>query len=192
MAACAGYVDPVRVWTIPNVVTFWRLLAVPLFAVLHALGNVRAALWVFVAAGVSDGIDGLLARLLNQRSRLGALLDPIADKLLVTTALAALTFTGQVPGWFFVLVFLRELMMTGGALWIWMHALSVPASPGHFGKYGVFFMLATVLLGLISRLPEREMAVRPWLAVATILAAECVLVSAAQYAWRGIDRPIGR
>lgn len=173
-----------RVLTAPNVVTLGRLLAVPLFAALHGLHHPRAALAVFVFAGVSDGIDGLLARLLDQRSKLGALLDPIADKLLIATALIALTCTGELPVWFVVLALLREALLLGGALGVWARGREVPRRPGRLGKYATFLQLAVASLGLCARIPRWEGHLQALLLAAVLLAAECSVLSAVQYGFR--------
>jgi len=174
----------VRIWTVPNVITFLRLAAVPVFAVLHAVNDPVAALLVFVGAGLSDGLDGLFARLLDQRSRLGALLDPVADKVLLTTALIALTLTGELPLWFLLLALLREATLIVGALAVHRRGWEVPAKPARLGKYAVFCQLAAVALGLISRVPAWRGGVDPYLAAAILLAAECIVLSAFQYGWQ--------
>src|SRR5258708_28518012 len=81
-----------RIWTVPNQITFLRLGFLPFFLILIAYDHYRSALLVLVIAGLSDGIDGLLARSLNQRSALGAYLDPIADKLLLSSSFIILAF----------------------------------------------------------------------------------------------------
>src|SRR5713101_6103947 len=75
-----------RIWTVPNQITLLRLGFLPIFLILISYEHYRWALAVLVVAGLSDGIDGLLARKLNQRSSLGAYLDPIADKLLLSSS----------------------------------------------------------------------------------------------------------
>ena len=174
----------VRIFTAPNVVTFGRLLAVPLFALRYAQHRPLAALTVFVLAGLSDGIDGLLARLLDQRSPLGAMLDPVADKLLIATALLALTFTGELPRWFVLLALLREAVLLLGALAVWARGRAIPRRPGRLGKYATFFQLAVASLGLCARIPGWRPHLEALLLGAVLLAAECSLLSAAQYAVR--------
>ena len=74
---------PSDAWTVPNVLSYLRLAAVPVFVSLHLGGKPGWALVVFLAASVTDALDGLLARLLDQRTKLGAFVDPLADKLLM-------------------------------------------------------------------------------------------------------------
>jgi len=85
-----------RIWTVPNQITLLRLGFLPIFLILISYEHYRWALAVLVVAGLSDGIDGLLARKLNQRSSLGAYLDPIADKLLLSSSFVILAFKKEI------------------------------------------------------------------------------------------------
>jgi cardiolipin synthase len=161
-----------------------RLLAVPIFAWLHVVGRPGPALAVFVAASLSDSLDGALARLLDQKSDLGGLLDPIADKLLVTTALVLLAFTASVPGWFLVLIVIRESMLLVGAIAVRRRGWHVPRAPARLGKYAAFLEFGTAVLGLADQVPGWSGLVHDWLRVTVFLGAECVVGSACQYAYR--------
>lgn len=97
--------------TAPNQITLLRLIFVPFIVIMLVDGNFGWALVLFVVAGISDGLDGLLARLLNQRTVLGQYLDPIADKLLLSTLFLVLSITHKIPWKFTVLVFSRDLMI---------------------------------------------------------------------------------
>ncbi|WP_235608362.1 CDP-alcohol phosphatidyltransferase family protein, partial [Frankia casuarinae] len=94
-----------RIWTVPNALSALRLLGVPVFLWL-VLGPKAdgAALGVLAFAGISDYLDGKLARVLNQTSRLGVLLDPLADRFYILATIVALTLRGIVPVWFAVLL----------------------------------------------------------------------------------------
>src|SRR5437773_10753699 len=96
-----------RIWTVPNQITFLRLGFLPVFLMLIAYDRYRWALLVVVVSGLSDGVDGLLARRLNPRSALGAFLDPIADKLLLSSSLVLLAFKRQLAWWPTLLVLCR-------------------------------------------------------------------------------------
>lgn len=102
--------------TIPNIITVARLLCVP--AVIYALllGEMGFALALFVAAGISDGVDGFIARHYNQRSRLGAYLDPMADKLLLVSVFVMLGFLGELPLWLIVAVVTRDVLIVAAIL----------------------------------------------------------------------------
>jgi cardiolipin synthase (CMP-forming) len=100
-----------RIWTVPNQITLLRLGFLPFFLILMSYERFKWALLVLVVAGLSDGIDGLLARRLNQRSSLGAYLDPIADKLLLSSSFIILAFKKQIAWWLTIIVFSRDILI---------------------------------------------------------------------------------
>jgi cardiolipin synthase len=100
-----------RIWTVPNQITFLRLGFLPVFLILIAYDAYGWALLVLVVAGLSDGIDGLLARKLNQKSSIGAYLDPIADKLLLSSSFVILAFKHQVAWWLTIIVLSRDVLL---------------------------------------------------------------------------------
>jgi cardiolipin synthase len=102
--------------TIPNIITVVRLLLVPTIVWAIVEGYFGAAFIVFVAAGISDGIDGFIARRFDLRSRLGAYLDPLADKALLVSIYLSLTFLGEIPVWLAMIVVSRDLLIIGGVL----------------------------------------------------------------------------
>src|SRR5277367_6169746 len=89
----------IRAVNLPNFITLARLLSVPVAVWLILVGEFAAAFWVFVAAGVSDALDGFIAKRFDQRTRLGALLDPIADKSLLVAVYVTLGVAGELPAW---------------------------------------------------------------------------------------------
>jgi cardiolipin synthase len=99
-----------------NLVTLARLLAVPLVVWLILAGEYGATFWMFVAASVSDAIDGYVAKRFDQRSELGALLDPIADKTLIVSTFVTLGIAGHLPNWLVIMVVFRDLLIIGGFL----------------------------------------------------------------------------
>ena len=101
---------------LPNLITLGRLLCVPLAIWLILGERYGFAFWVFVAAGVSDALDGWIAKRWDQRTPLGALLDPIADKALLAAVYITLGFAGELPHWLVILVVLRDLLIVGGYL----------------------------------------------------------------------------
>jgi cardiolipin synthase (CMP-forming) len=108
----------VRILTVANQLTFLRILAVPVFVLLLIYGYLGWALVLFLGAGATDALDGLIARRANQRTSLGAWLDPMADKLLVVTAFIALTLPGvdvtnHIPLWLTVLLISRDIVIVG-------------------------------------------------------------------------------
>lgn len=108
----------VRVLTVANQLTFLRILLIPLFALLVLYSYPGSALIVFIVAGVTDALDGLIARRAHQRTSLGAWLDPMADKLLLATAFIMLTIPGMdltnhVPLWLTMLILSRDVVIVG-------------------------------------------------------------------------------
>lgn len=101
---------------IPNLITLLRLVLVPPVIALILAGSYLWALILFMLAGISDGIDGFLARRYGWRTRLGGLLDPLADKALMMSSFVALAWEGFLPWWLATLVVLRDLIIIGGAL----------------------------------------------------------------------------
>jgi cardiolipin synthase len=106
--------------TLPNLITLARLFAVPGTVWLIAHGRLDWAFVLFAAAGVSDGIDGWIARRWNLRSALGAMLDPVADKALMTGAYVTLAITGMMPDWLAIIVVFRDLLIMGGVVVLWL------------------------------------------------------------------------
>jgi cardiolipin synthase len=102
--------------SLANLVTLARLLAVPFVIWLILMGETVATFWVFVAASVSDAIDGFIAKHFDQRSELGALLDPIADKTLIVSIFITLGIAGHLPYWLVIMVVFRDLLIVGGFL----------------------------------------------------------------------------
>jgi cardiolipin synthase len=99
---------------VPNTLTIVRVLLIPAFIILLMDRQYGLALVVFVTAGITDAVDGLVARITHQRTRLGAYLDPIADKLLLTSAFVALAILGAVPSWLTVIVITRDVIISLG------------------------------------------------------------------------------
>lgn len=99
---------------LPNLITLARLLSVPLTIWLIVEDRYAGAFWLFVAAGLSDGIDGYIAKHFDRRTRLGALLDPVADKALLTGVYLTLGLVGELPAWLVILVVLRDGLIVLG------------------------------------------------------------------------------
>ncbi len=100
---------------LPNAFTLLRLAVVPAAVYMILVGRFDTAFWLFVLAGMTDAIDGFLARILDARTHLGSLLDPLADKCLLVGAYLALGWTGELPVWLVVLVVLRDVLILAGA-----------------------------------------------------------------------------
>ena len=100
-----------QLFTFANQLTLVRLALIPFYVVAILQGRYRVALVLLVVAAISDGLDGLVARWLKQRTQLGAVLDPIADKLLLSTSFVVLAVSGDLPWWVSILVLSRDILI---------------------------------------------------------------------------------
>lgn len=133
-----------RIWTVPNQITLLRLGFLPFFLILISYDSYRWALVVLVVAGLSDGIDGLLARSLNQRSSLGAYLDPLADKLLLSSSFIILAFKKKIAWWLTIIVFSRDILILIVAMVILLVSGYRPFPPSIYGKLTTTFQIILV------------------------------------------------
>ena len=101
---------------LPNAITVGRLLAVPVLVWCIVADRLSAAFWIFVAAGISDGVDGFIAKHFNAESRLGSYLDPIADKAMLICIYITLGIEDQISSWLVILVVFRDVLIFGGAI----------------------------------------------------------------------------
>jgi cardiolipin synthase len=144
-----------RPFTIPNGITLLRLGVTPLFVLAVVGGDFKAALALFIAAGISDGLDGLLARTLGERSLLGSYLDPIADKVLLVGAYVALTAPHagvRIPLWLTVMALSRDLLIVLVALLLYLGAGIREFYPSLLGKATTVMHIVTIGLVLIANI----------------------------------------
>jgi len=133
-----------NVWTIPNVLTMLRLALIPVFVIVFWNGNRKVALGIFVAASLTDMLDGMLARKLNQITDFGKLFDPLADKLMVLTALVCQGLAGVFPWAAIAIVAGKELVMVLGGLF--MLSRNVVVYANYVGKTAQVFFIASLIL----------------------------------------------
>lgn len=133
----------------PNMISMGRLLCVPLLIWLCLDHHLVAAFWLFCLAGASDFLDGMLARLLKERTQLGAYLDPLADKALLMGTFVTLAVLGMVPLWLVILVVSRDVLIIAGSLMILLFDKPLPVDPLFISKLNTAFqiLLLAVLLG---------------------------------------------
>jgi len=138
-----------QIFTAPNQLTLLRMIFVP-FIVIHLVdGHYLWALIVFVIAGFSDGLDGLLARRLHQQTMLGQYLDPIADKLLLSTMFLVLSILHKVPWKYTVVVFSRDISILAASAVLFAIAGLRNFSPSIFGKANTFSQVSAVFFVLL-------------------------------------------
>jgi cardiolipin synthase len=140
-----------RILTPSNQITLLRLVFVPVFAILVMDRHYRAALVVLMAAALSDALDGTVARLLKQESPLGVALDPIADKILMTTAYITLSLRGALPWWLTIIVLSRDVAILMTAALISLVAGYRPFYPSLLGKASTAAQMATIFLAVGRR-----------------------------------------
>lgn len=170
-----------RARDIPNLISFLRiLLTIPVVWLLIER-QFSAALILFAVAGFSDGLDGYLAKRFNWRSRLGGLLDPLADKALLMSSFLVLGVLGLIPVWLVMLVIFRDLLIVGGALYYHFSIEDLQAAPSLFSKLNTLLQILLVLLVVTNAgpypLPPWLLSLLVWGTLATIL------VSGSNYVW---------
>lgn len=165
---------------IPNILTLIRILLIPLFIIALLNGSRSYALLVFAIAAVSDALDGLLARWLNQRTLLGAYLDPLADKLLATAAFISLSMIGVIPAWLAVIVISRDLLIVLGIAMLKIMDVGFEMAPCKTGKATTLSQMLTICLALLA-------GDAGFLFFVYIVAAVLTVVSGLQYIYRGMN-----
>lgn len=169
--------------TVANLLTILRILLTPLLVILLLNGHPKEALIAFVAAGITDGLDGLIARLYRQKSRLGAFLDPMADKLLLATTYVILAYQRLIPNWLTVIVISRDVFIVVGIIMLHMQNFKVEIKPTIPSKLTTFAQIITVIFVMATSLASPHPLVRQALVYGT---ASLTLFSWFQYMARGL------
>ncbi len=137
---------------IPNLITIGRILLVPLTVWLIISGEFLLAFVAFVTAGISDGVDGFIARRYNLRTELGAYLDPIADKALLVSIYVSLGLLQHLPAWLVILVVTRDVLIVGAVILSWVLGKPIIVAPSKASKVNTAgqIVLAGVVLGMLG------------------------------------------
>ena len=168
--------------TLANRLTILRILMTPAIAILLLYKYMAAAIALFLLAGITDGLDGFVARTRGQRTALGMVLDPLADKLLLMSAVVVLTVLKELPRWFTILIVSRDLILIGGAVILYMFVGKMSMPPSWLGKFTTGFQIATVLLAMLDNFaPALRSAVMPVAFLTTAL----TIGSGLDYVFRG-------
>lgn len=167
---------------LPNTITIARLLLVPVMILFLKQGQYGYALTVFLVAGVSDALDGFIARRFGLITHLGAVLDPLADKLLLISAYVMLAWLGQVPFWLLLIVGFRDLFIIGGYLVVTSMLGPVRMRPSYLSKLNTLTQIGLVVAlllreSVIGSIPEDVVGWLVWLVTAT------TVLSGVHYAW---------
>ena len=167
--------------SIPNLITLARLAVVPVMAWLLATEAYGAALLIFLAAAISDLLDGFIARKFNLASRLGAALDPIADKLAMFVATVMLALQGLVPVWLAVAIVLRDVVIVAGALAYRVTLGHIEITPTMLSKVNTVIEFTVLLVVMASAAGWIE--TERWLPAVFVAVLVTVIASGLQYVW---------
>jgi cardiolipin synthase len=178
------------VFTVANQLTMLRMALVPAFVLLALDRQFTWALVVFVVAGLTDALDGYVARHANQSTRLGAMLDPVADKLLVGSAYVVLTWSSVVqctlPAWLTVTLLFRDAMIVVGVVVVNLTVGPREFSPSRLGKFSTALNLATGAAVLAANATGDCPGALRWVYLATLAV---LIATTAQYVYQASERP---
>lgn len=171
---------------IPNIITILRIFLIVPFAWYLQIGDYNMALIIFLVAGLSDGLDGLLAKRFNWQSRFGSISDPLADKLLLLVATFMLALKGEISWYLFAISTGRDIFIVSLATWFHYRVGPYDMQPSLISKWNTALMILLILLVLLSNawysLPELLLTGLQLLVIAT-----CV-ISWLHYAWLGYKK----
>ncbi|MEO6162518.1 MAG: CDP-alcohol phosphatidyltransferase family protein [Candidatus Binatia bacterium] len=171
---------------LPNTLTLIRILTIPIFLEFLAYHLYWQALVVFAIGGVTDFLDGLTARWLNQQTALGAYLDPVADKLLVISSYIMLGLINGIPMWLTMVVVARDILIVVGygAIYVLVEE-KLAVRPSWIGKWSTTFQLFTLAVALVT-LHDANLLHPYVLTVFIALTATATVASGLQYLYRGL------
>ena len=135
----------------PNLLTLARIATCPILVLLLHEHNYDLALYLFIAAGITDGLDGYIAKQFNCVSNLGKVLDPMADKLLIGSTYIMLAILGDIPFWLLVVVMFRDLVIVVGYLIIVMMGQTVSIRPTYSSKVNTFLQISLMVAVLLEK-----------------------------------------
>jgi cardiolipin synthase len=136
---------------IPNFLSLLRIILVPVIVIFLIQDEYAQALIVFSVAGITDALDGMLARILNKQTQLGAFLDPLADKILLSTGFISLSIFGLIPSWLTVIVISRDLIILMGIMTLSMLSVPYEIKPVFISKITTTLQISTVFLALFLK-----------------------------------------
>lgn len=166
--------------SIPNLITLGRILLVPIVVWAIAQGLMWVAFVLFVAAGISDAVDGFLAKRFSMTTVLGAYLDPLADKALIVSIYLTLGINGYIPRWLVILVVSRDILIVGGIMLSWLIGTPLKIKPLLVSKLNTVAQIAFACmvlgsLGFGLNLPQLYLALMGLVAALTLLSVAAYL-----------------
>jgi cardiolipin synthase (CMP-forming) len=170
---------------IPNFLSLLRIILVPAVVIFLIQGSYGKALITFVCAGLTDALDGTLARWLNCQTVLGAYLDPIADKLLLTASFVTLSVLGIIPSWLTVLVISRDFIILLGIAILSLMAIPYKIKPAFVGKMTTALQIGIIFLALLFQVFPHD-ARSDWIRVLCWLTGLLTVASGLVYITQGV------
>jgi cardiolipin synthase (CMP-forming) len=137
--------------SIPNLITLARVLLVPVVVWAITAGEMKIAFALFLAAGVSDAVDGFLAKRFDMQTKLGAYLDPLADKAMIVSIYVALGIAGAIPFWLVIIVVSRDIMIVGAVILSWLVDRPIELKPHMVSKANTVAQIVLAVLVLATR-----------------------------------------
>ncbi len=169
---------------IPNLLTLLRILLTPLLIIFLIDRKYDLAFVVFCVAGISDGLDGFIARIMKQKTRIGAILDPIADKALLSSSYITMAVIGVIPDWLAVAVISRDLIIVLGVLVLLLFHSGIEICPSLISKLTTLFQLITIFAVLGSKV--LDLSVQPVITSLYIITLILTVTSGLHYIYRGV------
>jgi cardiolipin synthase len=171
---------------IPNFLSLLRIILVPVIVIFLIQGLYAKALIVFVVAGLTDALDGALARFLNKQTELGSFLDPLADKILLSTSFISLSIFGLIPSWLAVIVISRDFIILLGLLILSMMSVTYEIKPVFVSKVTTTLQIATVFFALLLKTVTYDIISYDWIVILSWLTASFTVFSGLIYIIKGI------
>lgn len=168
---------------LPNALSLLRILLIPVFVIFCIHKKFDKALVIFIIAGISDALDGFFARVLNQKTVIGAYLDPIADKLLLVTAFVTLSILKFIPSWVSVVVISRDIIIATGIMILFLIDTKVEMKPVLLSKLNTLFQTVTIILILYF---NHDFKNYPFLNCFIWVTVAFTFLSGCQYIYKGI------
>ncbi|MHB8729441.1 MAG: CDP-alcohol phosphatidyltransferase family protein [Sulfuricaulis sp.] len=166
---------------LPNLITISRIAMAPVLILLLKEHQYAASLGVFVVAGISDGLDGLIAKRFGYVSRLGSVLDPLADKILLVSCYVMLTFLDHLPFWLMLTVAFRDLLIIGGYIIYTSMIEPVQMRPSGLSKFNTFMQITLVIVILAQQALHRVYSPLVQVLIYTVLLT--TVASGVHYLW---------
>ena len=179
----------VRFWTVPNFFSMLRIFLIPIFLYTMLQKKVLWALIVFLFASTTDILDGMTARIWDQKTKIGALLDPAADKLLMTAGIIILSIPSvsqpnSIPVWLMLAIIGRDITIVSAAFVMYKWRGQTKFPPTFLGKASTVCQMGVIMCVLLLNVMEKTPALLPWLYILTLV---LTILSGLGYGLRGIS-----